>query len=339
MYYKNVYKYDEMKRAEHMAVRNAVGWYFFTHHLVKVTGADAAAFLDKMFANPIANLKPGRERYTTMLNEEGQIIDDVVIFRHDDNAFWISTLFAPKLIPWFDAHKGDMDVSYENITSQYDMYAVQGPKSANLLNQLLEAPVDDMKFFSFASNTLDGIPVIINRAGFTGEAYGYEIYISPEHDEMIEKKLTDLAKELGGAQVTEFQIMAMTLPTEKGFYYMRDLQFTNPFEVGLDKGIGWDKDFIGKEALLKIKEEGPAREMVGFTVAEPDIHINHKAFGGPGEAVLFDGEEVGRVSKITYSYLKDTNIGYILAKKGALKKGDVVTMRGYEGVITDKVFA
>lgn len=336
--YKNVYKYDEMKRAEHMAVRETVGWYYWTHHLVKVTGPDAPAFLDKMMANPIANLKNGRERYTTMLHEEGNIIDDVVVFRHDETTFWVSTLFQHRMIPWFDAHRDNFDVSYESITSQWDMYAVQGPRAKELVNQLVATPVDELKFFSFAENTVNGVPVIINRAGFTGEKLGYEIYIAPEHDKMLEERLKELAGALEGRQVTEFQIMAMSLPTEAGFYYMRDLLFTNPLEVGLDRGIGWDKDFIGKEALLRVKEAGATREMVGFTVAEADIHINHMGFGGPGEAVIKNGEEVGRVSKLTYSYVLDTNIGYILAQKGALRIGDEVTMRGHKGIITAKPF-
>ncbi|MBR2789205.1 MAG: hypothetical protein IKD70_01115, partial [Eggerthellaceae bacterium] len=90
--YRNIFKYDEMKRGEHMAVRETVGWYFFTHQLMEVTGEDAEAFLDYIFPNNIATLKPGRDRYTTMLDESGEIIDDVVIMRVDEH-FWVSTLF------------------------------------------------------------------------------------------------------------------------------------------------------------------------------------------------------------------------------------------------------
>ena len=103
--YQNVYKYDEMKRAEHMAVRTTVGWYLWTHNILEVTGRDAAAFLDKIYANPIANLKLGRARYTTMLNEKAEILDDVVVFRLDEEKFWISTLFVDKLIAWLDLNK------------------------------------------------------------------------------------------------------------------------------------------------------------------------------------------------------------------------------------------
>lgn len=336
--YKNVYKYDEMKRSEHMAVRTTVGWYLWTHQLVEVKGTDAAAFLDKMMANPIANLAVGRERYTTMLDEKAEIIDDVVVFRVEENVFCVSTLFKTYMIAWFDAHKDGYQIEYADITPEYHMYAVQGPKSKEMVNALVAEPIDDLKFFSFRKNTIDGIPVIINRAGFTGEKLGYEIYAAADQADVMEEKLRAAAVPLDGKEVTEFQVMAWTLPTEAGFYYMRDLRHCNPLEVGLDRGIGWDKDFIGKEALLKVKEEGAKREMVGFTVAEVDIKIHGKHLGGPGDPVLLNGEKVGCVSKIVYGYVKDTNIGYILANKGALKVGDKVMIHGYEGVITEKNF-
>lgn len=204
MYYKNVYKYDEMKRAEHTAVRSTVGWYYFTHNLVEVVGKDSAQFLDRLFVNPVANLAVGRDRYTTMLNEDGDIIDDVVILRLEENKFWVSTLYPRQLIAWFDGHKADEDVAYQDVTSQYDMYSVQGPKSKELISGLVRDSVDDMKFFSIADNVIDGIPVKINRGGFTGEKLGYEIYVAPEQKKVIEAKLREAAEPLGGRQVTEF---------------------------------------------------------------------------------------------------------------------------------------
>ena len=159
--------------------------------------------------------------------------------------------------------------------------------------------------------------------------------MSPDDGEALEELLKPAAEKLGGREVTEFQVMAWTLPTEAGFYYMRDLAHTNPLEVGLDRNICWDKDFIGKEALAQVKETGPAREMVGFEVPEADIYIRAKQYGGPGEPVYVDGDEVGRVSKLVYSYVQDKNIGYILAKKDALHVGDRLNVHGYEIVITE----
>ena len=79
--YRNVFKYDDMKRAEHMAVRETVGWYLWTHQLMQVEGEDAQAFLELLFPNKISTLAVGRDRYTTMLDESGEIIDDVVVVR------------------------------------------------------------------------------------------------------------------------------------------------------------------------------------------------------------------------------------------------------------------
>jgi aminomethyltransferase len=191
--------------------------------------------------------------------------------------------------------------------------------------------------FTACSSPFDTDTDADNGAAKTNEEYKallsewakYIEYKAPEQ----EKKLRTLAESLGGREVTEFQVMAWTLPCEAGYFYMRDLKHTNPFEVGLEGGINWDKDFIGKEALLKIKEEGAKREVVGFTVAEVDIHIKGRNLGNEGEKVYVDGEEIGRVMKITYSYVNETNNGTIICKKGALKPGDKVLLHGHEAVI------
>ena len=336
--YKNIYKYDDMKRREHMAVREHVGWYLWTHQLVEVQGEDARDFLDLLCTKMISTLKTGKERYTTILDENAEIIDDVVVFRLEEQKFWVSTLFAGNLIHWMASHQGNRKITYKDVTDQYHMYAVQGPDSMEMINKLTKNPIDELKFFSFEKNQIEELPVIINRAGFTGEKKGYEIYVAADQADRIEELLHKTGDAMGAVEVTEFQVMAWTLPTEAGFYYMRDLRHTNPLEVGMEKGIGWDKEFIGKEALLKIKEEVPLREMVGFTVDEADVYIQGRHLGDPGQAVLVDGEEVGRVYKFVYSYVKDKNIGYILARKNTLKPGDKIKINGYDAEITEKYF-
>jgi aminomethyltransferase len=336
--YKNVYKDDAMKREQHMAVRNTAGWYLYTHQLMEVTGEDATAFLDYLYANPIGNLALTRARYTTMLDEEGRIRDDVVIFRLEENKYWVSTLYVRKLKQWYDAHKGSYKVEYRDITPQWDMYAVQGPKAKEILNDILDAPVEGQKFFQILDNSIGGVPVKINRGGFTGEKIGYEIYVAPEQTQLVIDKLREISPKYDAEQLTEVQVMIWTLPTEKGYYLMCDIMWANPLEVGLDKGIGWDKEFVGKEALLKVKEEGPKRTLYGVIIDEDDIFIPAKNLGGPGTAVMANGQEVGRVTKMTYSYCMDKNIGYVLVDNSKVGIGDKVTMRGFEGTIHDKIF-
>lgn len=336
--YKNIFKYDDMKRSEHMAVRNTVGWYYWTHQLLEITGPDVVAFLDSLYPGNIASLAVGRDRYTTMLNEQGEIIDDVVIMHVSEGTYWVSTLYATKTDDWWYYHQGDYDVEWTEITEDWAMLAVQGPRSRDVIETLCTKSVVGQKFFEIRDNEINGISVKINRAGYTGEKWGYEIYMSPDDLETIEAAVNAEVTRNGGKRVTEFQVMAWTLPTEAGIYYMRDLAHTNPIEVGLDKNICWNKDFIGKDALLKVKETGAEREMVGFEVLADDFYIRAKQYGGPGEPVYIDSEEeeVGRVSKLVYSYVREVNNGYILAKKGALKIGDHIRIHGYDCVITEK---
>lgn len=337
--FKNVFKYDEMKRAEHMAVRETFGWYYWTHQLLEVSGTDAAAFLDYLYPNSIGTLKVSRARYTTMLNDNGEIIDDVVIFRMEEARFWVSTLYVYQLMDWMEQHKGDFNVTWENITSNWDMYAVQGPESQKIVNALVKEPVDGQKFFQILDNEISGVPVKINRGGFTGEKLGYEIYIAPGQKQMLEEKLRELAEAYHGKEVEEFQIMALTLPTERGFYLMCDIQYANPFEVDLANNINWDKEFIGKAALEKVRQNGPARKLLGYIPDEDDIHIQSKERGGWGDHVLLNNEEdIGRATKTAFSYLKNRSIGYVLVDAKA-QVGDRATINDNWVTLTERVFA
>lgn len=119
---------------------------------------------------------------------------------------------------------------------------------------------------------------------------------------------------------------------------MSDLNGTNPFEVGLERGIGWSKDFIGKAALEKIKEKGAKQQLLGFTIDEDDIHIETMSLGSSGAPVIVHGEEVGRVRKVSYGYTIEKNIGYALVDSTKAKIGDKAIINGFEAILTNKVF-
>lgn len=340
--YQNVYKYDDMKRAQHLAVRNTAGWYYFTHQLMEVSGPDAVATLEKLYTCPIAGMKIGKNKYALMLNEKGKIIDDVIIIRQAEDKFWVSNL---NLFLLYGAFGGAMasgaNIQFRPITGMYDMYSVQGPKSRQLLNTMLEKPVDDLKFFTMEDNSVDGIPVKINRAGFTGEKIGYEIYVAPAHAKLIEEKLRSNGPALGAVEVTELQLMCWSFPTEKGLLLMRDMLDLTPMDVGMERYVDWTKDFVGKEALLPLKDQPPQWELVGFTLDTDDAFVPSKHLGGPGCKVYLGTEEIGRVSKFLYSFVLEKNIGYLLVEYGRVKAGDHVTLQHtepYDAVVTDRVF-
>lgn len=176
-----LFREDSVARAQHQAVRENAGWYRWTHDLVEVKGKDALAFLDRLFVNNIAKADIGRTKYTTMLNEDGKIIDDTIVMHMGENLYWVSTLYAPQMVSWMDAHKGDSDVDYRDMTGEMDMYAIQGPNSPAVMNTLLSAPVDNLKRFQVADNKIGDIPVIIHRSLCASAHCGFHRQYFPGH--------------------------------------------------------------------------------------------------------------------------------------------------------------
>lgn len=327
---------DESVKKQHEAVRNTAGWYYFTHQLIEVTGKDAAELLDYIYTNSIGKLGVGRARYTTMLDEEGIILDDVVIFRIEEDTFWISTLHKPRTLAALEKYKGDRDVAFRPITDEWDMYSVQGPKAKDLVNSVAETPVDDLKFFEIVDNKISDTPVKIARSGYTGEKWGYEIYVAPDNRESIEAALGAKEAEFGAMHVDEVDVMAYTLATEKGYVLVTDIDKCNPFEVGMDNTIDWSKDFVGKAALEAIKDQPPKRSLVGLTVADKDARVH----GGPKGAPIFkDGINVGIVTKFTYGFTADSYVGFALIDTEAASIGDkVILNNSTEAVLTGRPF-
>ena len=328
---------DTSMRSQHEAVRNNVGWYDFTHRIALVEGPDALTLLDKVCVAAIHKAPVGASKYTTMLDHEGLIIDDVIVTHMDENAYWVSGLYIRNMLAWFTENSGGLDVTFRDITDEWRMYSVQGPNSLTLVNAVVDNPVDDLKFFRMADNSMDGIPVKVHRAGYTGEKRGYEIYIAHEKEEQLIAKLTAEGAKLGACNVNELDVMVMTLAAEAGFVLMMDIYRANPYEVGIEKSIDWEKDFIGKEACEKVRAEGPKRSLLGFTVADDGALI----YGGPltkGNVVKKDGEFVGRVTKYTYGYTCGTNIGYCMVDNSKVAVGDEVDINGYKAVVTQRRF-
>lgn len=325
---------QKLLRKEHEAVRNKVGFYDFTHELLEVSGKNAGSFLDKMFVNSVKATKPGHAVYTTMLNEDGIIIDDVIIFRLEDEKFWVSTLFIDHMKKWFKNYSDIEDLHFKDISNELSMYAVQGPDSRKVLNEILEKDITHMKFFEIEDNKIGDLDIKICRAGFTGEL-GYEIYCDPKAGGELEKELLNEGKKYDIVQL-QTNVILMSLPGEKGYVIMDDLKGTNPLEAGFGWSVDWDTNFVGKEALEKVKKEGPKRRLRGYTVENDDAHIQND------DPVKVDGKEVGRVTKAFYGFTLEKNLGYILLDSEYAEIGNKVTIIGedkeIEATLTKKVF-
>ena len=320
-------KNDVLRRKEHEAVRKGVGYYDFTHQVLDVKGRDSATFLDKVFVNDIKNMKEGHALYTTMLNEDGKIIDDVIVFRLEENKFLISTLYIDKMIKWFDKFKDGCDLDYKDITSKLTMFAIQGPKSKDLVNKIVDKDISSMKFFTIDENTVGDLDIMVARAGFTGEL-GYELYVESDKKDKLEEKIKKAGEEFGLVNITTDVIIG-SLPGEKGYVLMSDLEGTNPLEVGYGWTVHWDSDFIGKDALLKAKGN-IKRDLFGFELeGEAEVEA--------GDAVFCDGEEIGKVTKFTYGYTIEKFIGYCLIEKDFAVEGKVVEIKTKSGNVKAKL--
>ena len=313
-----LFREDKVARADAEAVRKNVGWYVWTHDLVEVRGKDARALLDYICVNTIANAGPGVSKYTTMLDDDGKIIDDTIVTCFDDETFWVSTLYGPKFQPLLEQYGEGKDVEWEDLTRVIGMYAVQGPKALDMMNGLLETPLDDMKRFRMADNKLGDLPVKIHRSGFTGEN-GYEIYCKREEMPIVQKALEDASPKWDARELQTLEVYVRSLPMEKGMALKQDMQGLTPNEAGLGWSVHMDKDFHGKEALETYEEQF---KLVGLILDEDresyeDICQN--------EPLLHKGVQCGIVRQFIYGYTVEKNIGFGIVDQKFAEPGTVLT--------------
>lgn len=324
---------DDSLRAQHNAVRTTAGWYDFTHRIVELTGEDSTAFLNMMYLANLEKQGVGKAKYTVMLDEDGLICDDVIIFRLEEKKYWVSTLYTKDMLKRFGWYCANHNVSYEDVTEQWKMYSVQGPKALEIVNGVINDSADDLKFFSIRDAAMGDLPMKVARSGFTGEKLGYELYIHADNCEALETKLADEGGKAGAVHITEIDVMAMTLAAEAGYNLMLDLRRCTPYEVGFENSIDWNKDFVGKKALKKVKDTTPKRKLVGIEILDYDAVI----YGGPKGSEVKKGDKIiGRVTKFTYGFTVEKNIGYALIDNGSVEIGDMVSCNGYDVIITDK---
>lgn len=327
-----LFKEDVVARKDAQAIRNNVGFYRWTHDLVEITGKDALEVLETIYISQISKVAVGRSKYTASLDENGEIIDDVIVMHMADGLYWVSDLYGPRLIPWIEKHKGDKDIQTKLITYDWDMYAVQGPNSLNAMNKLLNEPIDEMKRFSIVERKVNDIPVYIHRSGFTGEN-GYEIYCTFDKSKEIYQVIKKVMDEVDGRELQTLEVYVRSIPMEKGFALKQDYKNLSPYECGLGWAVATDKDFIGKEKAMK-RKENPKYRMVGLIFSREsteDISI--------WEKVYWYGVQVGVCSQTIYGYTVDKNIGFATVRAD-VPDGAMLTVgcNDSPAIVVDKSF-
>ena len=304
---------------EHLNVRRNVGMQDLSSMgEVDIKGPGSERLIRRLLVAEVADMEPGQVRYSTMCNEAGGIVDDVTVYRFDDEHFMIVTSSGPRLktARWIREHAAGTSAYATDVSAGTALLTVQGPRSLAFLRSVVQdTDLDTLKFFRFARARIGEVELLVSRSGYTGEL-GYELYVPAEQAGVLWEQLAGAGKAF---RLLPYGVGAMqSLRIEKALpLYGLDLnEDYTPFHAGLDRWIAFQKrDFIGREALLRVQEQGLQRRWIGLilhgelpaTANDPLYSIadvatfRGKRFSGPqaGEqrdALLAGAQQVGHVT-------------------------------------------
>lgn len=313
-------------RSEHLAVREAAGLFDVSHMgEFRVSGPDAAHVVSRLTTNDIDALVDGQAQYTVMCRDDGGVVDDLLVYKMDDDDFRLVVNGANIEKDW--KHVGMIaagsDVALHDESDEIALLALQGPAAAAILQPLSSIDLDPIGFYYFAEGEVASIPGIISRTGYTGED-GFELYVPAERASELWKALL-AAGETSGLIPTGLGARD-TLRLEMGYaLYGNDIDDgTSPLEAGLGWLVKVDKgDFVGREVLQRQKGN-LTRRLRGFRLTD-------RGFPRPGHEVMYSGRAAGTVRSGTVSPSLGYGIGTVYLPPEA-RPGDelAVVIRGKE---------
>ena len=304
--------------AEHNSTREAIGLFDVSHlGTATLIGENAAAQLNKILTNDINRIKPGQAQYSTLLSEDGTVVDDLIVYlRSKDEVLIIPNASNATKVLEIIKSNISKDIEIRNLHQDIAIIAIQGPKSFELVNDL--GLPTDMQYMAFKDVSFMGQPITICRTGYTGEK-GFELLIPAQvainiWDEIISKGQKYGAKAVGlGARDT--------LRTEMGYpLHGQDISLNiSPLEAGLAWAVNLEKpNFLGKDALVKEKVNGIKRKLVGIKAVERAIPRSHM------RVLDVDKKDIGEITSGTFS--------------PSLKSGIALALVDSKIEINDKVF-
>jgi len=285
-------------------VNDVTLWDVTCQKQIQVTGPDAPKLIELLSPRDMSGCDVGMCQYILLTDENGGIVNDAVMLRVEENMYWISP--------------GDGDVLWwikgVAINSGYDVTVVepdvsplqlQGPKAPHVAYDLFGDWALDLKYYRMQETELDGIPLVVSRTGWSGE-FCYEIYLrDSQYGEQLWERIMEVGKKYKIAPITPSTIRSI----EGGLLsYCSDITLQdNPWTVGMGHFVHFDRkdNFIGRDALLKIQQEGNKRLLVGVEIDGDPIAGNDAPW-----SLLHDAETVGRVTRCAFSPRLERNIGW-----------------------------
>jgi dimethylglycine dehydrogenase len=259
------------------AVRTAAGAYEIAQYArYEVTGSGAEAWLDRLLAGRLPDV--GRIRLSPMLNEAGRLMGDLSVTRLGPDRFWLTGSYYLQAwhMRWFDQHRPEGDVSIENITPTRMGFSISGPASRAILAELTDEDVSDeaFPFMAVREIKVGSVPAVVGRISLTGER-GYEIVVATPDELVLWQELAEAGGPHGLRPVGDDAVDSLRLEKGYGIWNAEYTQRYTPGESGLDRFVAWDKGpFVGREAALREREEGPSRRLVSLEVDAADAEAS-----------------------------------------------------------------
>ncbi len=334
--------YDDPIAEYWKLVNDVTMWDVAAERQVEITGPDAFALTNMLTPRDLTKCAVTQCKFVLNTDVDGGIINNPVLLRLGENHFWLSVADGDVLL-WAKgvAAASGMDVQIRE--PDVAPVQIQGPKSKNLMVDLFGENILDLKYYWMDAQELDGMDVVVSRTGYTGEV-GFEIYLKNASrdgmkfwDTVLEAgKPHDLAV-IGPSQIRRVEAGILSygsdIALDNNLY--SDYHFLNPYEVGLEYTVELDQeaDFIGKEALKRIADEGVSRKVVGIELmGDPLVGYIEDYL-----QVVENGSQIGQVSSAFWSPRLKTNIGYALVPIEYADLGTELTVRQATGEVKARV--
>lgn len=300
---------------EHEAVRTNAGLFDLSHMgECWVTGPNAMEYLQGLFSNDLSKIEAGKAQYGTMCDENGRVLDDMIIYRHAHK--WLVVMNASnreKIVAWMTKHK-TAGVELEDKSLETSLLAIQGPKAQQILQTLSDVDLEPIAYYGFTYGKIAGVDSLIARTGYTGED-GFEIYTEWEAAAKVWQALSEAGVPAIGLGARD------TLRLESGYaLYGHEL---SEDITPLDAALGWvvklDKNFVGRDALKAKKDAGLTQTLAG-------IAMEGRSIPREGYPVFHEGRQVGRVTSGTFSPSLKRGIALISVETAVRAEGTPLTV-------------
>ena len=299
-------------------------WDVGVQKCVEIAGPDAEAFMQLLTPRDITTIEPGRCAYVFLTNQDGGVLNDPVMLRIAEDRFWLSTADSDMYL-WAKGVSAFSGHEVEITTPHVYPMQLQGPRSAEIMVDVFGEEILDLRYYWWMRSSVDGIDVVISRTGYSSEL-GYEVYLLGEArgGELWEIMMT-AGQPYGISPGSPNRIRRI----EGGVLdYASDITpDENPLELGLDRLIAWDTDFLGKAALEKVRDEGVRRRLIGLFLDGPALQKNNEHRW----PVTSASTKVGFVTNAVHSPRLDRNIAFAMIDVPFDANDTVLTVETVEG--------